>query len=123
MQNNFNLRVFGYIWSLIFCYLGFSFEKNIFLFAIALAFFLSASFFPQIYIKTRIYQLWIKFGEFIGHINSKIIIALLFFFIFTPIALILKLFGKDLLNKKLDKTAKTYFKPRTTQATSMINQY
>jgi len=123
MQSNFNLRVFGYIWSLIFFYLGYHFEKNILLFAIALAFFLSASFTPQIYIKLRIYPLWIKFGDIVGHINSKIIIAILFFFIFTPIALILKLLGKDLLSKKLDKNAKTYFKARVTQPTSMINQY
>ena len=123
MQTKSNLRVFGYIWSAIFFYLGYHFKKNILLFALGFFFFSTASFFPNLYIKTHIYQLWIKLGNVIGHINSKIIIAILFFFIFTPIALILKLLGKDLLHKKLDKKTTTYLKSRTTQAGSMINQY
>mgnify|MGYP003350896461 CR=1 FL=1 len=34
--------------------------------------FIISIFFPEIYFKTHIFQGWVKFGNFIGRINSKI---------------------------------------------------
>lgn len=43
--------------------------------------------------------LWIKFGELINKFLSPIIIGFLYFFIITPVGLILKLLKIDLLKK------------------------
>ncbi|MDP2912327.1 MAG: SxtJ family membrane protein [Candidatus Omnitrophota bacterium] len=45
----------------------------------------------------------------IGWVTSVLSLLIAFYLIFTPIALLLKVFGKDLLNQKVDKTAGTYW--------------
>jgi hypothetical protein len=69
------------------------------------------------------YKIWIKIGDFIGGIVSKVILFVLFYFVFTPIALILKLLGKDLLRKKVDRSQTSYWIERDTQPQSMKNQF
>ncbi len=51
------------------------------------------------------YLVWVKVGETIGNIISKIIMVILFFGVFTPVAMILKLLKKDLLRKKIEPVA------------------
>lgn len=40
------------------------------------------------------YDLWIKFGNFLGKINSTIILILFFYVLVTPVALIRRLFNR-----------------------------
>jgi len=54
--------------------------------------------------------IWLKFGNIMGWINSRIILALMFYLLIFPIGLILKVFGKDSMNRKFDKDADTYRK-------------
>ena len=49
------------------------------------------------------YKFWIKLGNFLGFINSHVILGIVFFVVLLPISLIMRLFGYDPLNKKLDK--------------------
>ena len=50
------------------------------------------------------YKAWIKLGDILGWLNSRIILGLVFLIILQPIALIMKLFGHDPLRmKKLSK--------------------
>ena len=44
--------------------------------------------------------IWVKFGELLGKIIAPLVMALVYFFILTPISLIMRIFGKDLLNLK-----------------------
>ena len=53
-------------------------------------------------------KLWIKFGELLGKIIAPIVMALIFFIVITPIGLMVKILGKDLLNIKFSK-GKTYW--------------
>ncbi len=46
-----------------------------------------------------VYQLWMKLGHVLGAINSRILLSLLFFGLFAPISLVLKVLGKKLLSK------------------------
>jgi hypothetical protein len=46
---------------------------------------------------------------FLGWFMTRIILTVFFFAILTPFALILRISGKDLLNRKIDKNAKTYW--------------
>jgi len=55
-------------------------------------------------------DIWIKIGNVLGFINSRIILAVMFFLLIFPIGLLLKVFGKDSMDRKLDKDASTYRK-------------
>ena len=46
------------------------------------------------------YQIWIKIGNILGFINSKIILTSIFVLIVQPIALIMKIVGYDPLRRK-----------------------
>jgi len=54
--------------------------------------------------------LWTKIGNVLGFINSRIILGIMFFVLIFPIGLILKLFGKDSMNRKYDEEADSYRK-------------
>lgn len=56
-----------------------------------------------------IYGPWMKFGHVIGTINTKIILTGVFFIIFTPVSLLFKLIGKDMMNKKIDRSILSYW--------------
>ena len=47
-------------------------------------------------------------AEALGWLNSRLIMGLMFFFIITPMGLIARIMGKDLLKLKFDKTLKSY---------------
>ncbi|MBU6140616.1 MAG: hypothetical protein KGP29_03540 [Proteobacteria bacterium] len=119
-----DLRIFGLIWSAIF---AFFFYKGIWIplifGIISLIFFGLSLLLPQIFVKIRIYQNWIKIGDFFGKINGFLISFILFYGIFTPTAFALKLFKKDLLNKKLTPSATSYFTDRSSQPGDMKNQF
>ena len=68
-------------------------------------------------------RLWIKFGELLGKIISPIVLAIVFFIIITPIGLLMKIFGKDLLNLKYKKEYNSYWIKRTKDLGSMKNQF
>ena len=42
-------------------------------------------------------KLWYKFGIFLGSIISPIVMGIVFFIVVTPIGLIMRFFGKDVL--------------------------
>lgn len=58
------------------------------------------------------YKIWMFIGGVMGWINTRIILAIIFYLILTPIALILRLFGKQFIEKKWDKSAKSYWNIR-----------
>ncbi|QFR48881.1 hypothetical protein FJR48_03755 [Sulfurimonas lithotrophica] len=76
---------------------------------------------PTVLVKP--YLIWIKVGEFIGNIISKVIMTVLYFGLFTPVSIILKVLGKDLLRKKMNNDESTYWIQRETQPQSMKNQF
>ena len=56
-----------------------------------------------------VYTGWMKFGLFMGtYIMTPLIMAIVFFVMFMPMGLIMRLFGKDLLAQKLDRSAESY---------------
>lgn len=48
----------------------------------------------------------------LGWINTRLILGILFFLVFTPISWIYKIIGKDPLERKFDKNAPSYWKIR-----------
>ena len=68
-------------------------------------------------------KLWFKLGMLLGAIIAPIIMALLYLFIVTPTGIIMRLFNKDLLNQKINKSKKSYWIKRKEPINSMKNQY
>ena len=66
---------------------------------------------------------WIKLGEILGIIIAPIVMALVYFVILTPVSLIVRIFGKDLLNLKLLKDKETYWIKRKKSLGSMKKQF
>ena len=73
-------------------------------------------------ILTPFNKIWVKFGELLGRIIAPIIMAIIYFFILTPISLILRIFGKDLLNLKFSKE-KSYWTKREKNIGTMDKQF
>jgi len=53
---------------------------------------------------TPFHNLWLKLGTLLGRIVSPIVMFLVYFVFITPLAVIIRLFGKDLLRKKFNKS-------------------
>ena len=66
---------------------------------------------------------WIKLGEFLGTIIAPIVMALVYFIVLTPISLIVRMFGKDLLELKFLKKRETYWIKRKKDLSSMKKQF
>lgn len=119
-----SVSVFAYIWAVIFLFLSYKIEAAESFFKIlALSFVLTGFFYPQIFLKLKIFQSWVKFGEGLGRINGMIICFFLFFVIFTPIAIFFRLRKIDLLKKNFDKKLDSYFINRTQQPQDMRRQF
>jgi len=75
--------------------------------------------FPNVFTYLNLW--WIKLGYFLGKIISPIVIGIVFFIIVTPIGLLLRLFGKDILRLKRNKNS--YWINRDYKIQSMKKQF
>ena len=73
-------------------------------------------------ILTPFNKLWFKFGIFLGKIVSPIVMGLVFFLVVTPTGLLLRFFGKDILNLKKNKK-NTYWIEKNGPKSIMKNQF
>ena len=101
LLNDGNIRVWSIIVSIIFLILGLLNSK----------------------ILTPFNKLWMRLGTLLGIIVSPIVMGVVYFGIITPIGLIMKLFGKDVLNLKLDKNKKTYWTLKKKIPSKMKDQF
>ena len=67
-------------------------------------------------------KIWFKFGLLLGKVISPLIMSVIFFFVVTPIGLLMRLLGKDLLNLKLNKNS-TYWVEKNGPKSKMKNQF
>ena len=67
--------------------------------------------------------LWFKFGKLLGSIVSPIVMGIVFFVVITPIGLIMKIIGKDLLNNKYNNKIKSYWINRGKLKSTMKQQF
>ena len=101
LKNGENLNIYFIITSVIFLLLGLINSK----------------------LLSPINKLWIKFGELLGLIIAPIVMALVYFVILTPVSLIVRIFGKDLLGLKFLKENETYWIKRKKNLGSMKKQF
>ena len=67
-------------------------------------------------------KLWFKFGIFLGKIISPLVMGIIFFLVVTPIALLMRLLNKDLLNLKFNNN-NSYWIEKTEPRSKMKNQF
>ena len=56
-----------------------------------------------------VYRIWMLLAYFIGGIVSRVILTVLFYVVLTPTGLVLRLFGKDILNQKFCENCNSYW--------------
>jgi multisubunit Na+/H+ antiporter MnhG subunit len=66
-------------------------------------------------------KVWMTFAIILGWFMSRVILIILFYLIITPIGFLLKIFGKDPLNLKLDNSLSTYWEDREKSVTEKID--
>ena len=72
---------------------------------------------------TPLNKLWLKFGFFLGSIVSPVVMGIVFFIVVTPIGLIMRFLGKDLLRINKNKFVSTYWISREKQDNTMKRQF
>ena len=73
-------------------------------------------------ILTPLNKIWFKFGMLLGRIISPFIMGIIFFLVVTPIGLIMRILGKDLVNLKYNNN-KTYWIEKKGPKSKMKNQF
>jgi len=69
--------------------------------------------------------IWTKCGRLLGRVVNPILMGLLFYLVFTPVAIVLRWRGKDLLQLATGQNSKTYWIQRSAaeEASDMGNQF
>jgi hypothetical protein len=70
---------------------------------------------------TFLNKLWVKFGFLLGKIISPIVMSFVFFFVVTPIGILVRIFKKDLIGLK--RGASSYWINREDKLQSMKKQF
>mgnify|MGYP000122254116 CR=1 FL=1 len=108
-------RKFGYFFTSIFivfaAYLFNKGEVNFSYFLFGVATLLLLTTFAKADLLLPLNRLWMKLGLLLGMIVSPIVLGIIFYGLFTPISLLMKVFGRDELKLKL-KARQSYWKVR-----------
>lgn len=111
------LRSFGLLVGGIFAIIGILplilYQKGIILWAIIVAgaLILPALLWPRL--LSWPYRGWMAIGYALGWLNTRLILGLIFYFIFTPMGVIMRLFGYNSMSLHFDTSASTYKIPGT----------
>jgi hypothetical protein len=70
-----------------------------------------------------VYRAWMLLGSILGWINTRIILGVIFYMVFTPVGLLMRLFGRDPLSLR-SSASDSYRVPREPRpGTHMRNQF
>jgi len=110
-----NLRKFGITMGIVFLVIAsFIFIKRhqivVSISVISLGFFILALLIPAR--LKPIYCLWMRFAAVLSWINTRLILVILFYFVFTPMGLAMRVFGMDALDRKIDRSKDSYWKKK-----------
>jgi len=108
-------RSFGIVFSVVFTIIGFwplMFGRPLrwWSIGVAVGFLLIALVIPRMLAPLN--RIWMKFGLLLAAIISPIFLALLFYLVFMPIGLVVRMFGKDPLKLKMDRGTRSYWVDR-----------
>lgn len=70
------------------------------------------------------HRVWMTVGALLGWINTRLVLGIVFFVVITPIALVLRLVGRDAMQRAFDRGATTYRVRRTPRpGTHLLRQF
>ncbi len=72
---------------------------------------------------TPLNKIWFNLGILLGKMISPLIMVIIFFLIITPIGVIMRVFGKDILSLKYNKKDKSYWIEKNGPKSKMKNQF
>lgn len=55
-----------------------------------------------------VFRVWMKFGHIMNRVNTTIILTVVFFVVFTPVALLMKIIGRDVLYREFEPETESY---------------
>jgi hypothetical protein len=55
---------------------------------------------------------WMTLAFALGWFNTRLLLGVFYYLILTPIGVLMRLFGKDLIDQRIDKSATSYWKKR-----------
>ena len=55
-----------------------------------------------------VYWVWMKIGGAVGYINTRLIMVIVFYLVFFPVGLVMRVMGKDPMRRKHDAAAASY---------------
>ena len=119
-------RLFGFIVSIIICFFSmipFFFKKDIFFYGIYFAILVVIITLTKPILLNPIKLIWIKLGEIISKILSSLILITIYILMIIPTGLLLRLFRMDVLNLKVNKKNKSYWRYRKNYSSSMKDQF
>lgn len=70
-----------------------------------------------------IYRLWVSLAVILGYFVSRILLTLIFFLVMLPTGLLMRLLGKDPMERKLDPGAPTYWIKREEPTDTSLKRY
>ena len=112
-------RIFGYFFAFIFvalgAYLGFKGIPAVSAVLVLLACILAAIATFKSNMLLPLNRLWMQFGILLSVIISPLIMGFIYFGLFTPMGIVMRLFRRDELRLKLE-ARQTYWKSRSRQA-------
>lgn len=76
------------------------------------ALFLTGSLLPGA--ARRFHIFWMKAASVLGHVNSRVLLSLMFYGVFTPYGLAMRLFGRDVLRRRPKSRGESYWMARKT---------
>ena len=126
MKSQSSNRSFGFLFFIVFLIIGLWPLKNggninsYFLIASTIFFILGLI---NSKILSPLNKLWVKFGEILGAVIAPIVMVIVYFIFLTPVSLIVRVFGKDLLGLKFLKEKKSYWIKRKKNLNSMRKQF
>ena len=126
MKKNYQNRSFGLLFFIVFLALALwpltkKSEINLYLISIAFVFLILGMLNSKI--LSPLNNAWIKFGEILGRVIAPLVMALVYFLILTPISLLVRLFGKDLIGMKFSNDIKSYWIERKKRLGTMDKQF
>jgi hypothetical protein len=101
-------RKFGWTFTVIFLLIGAISHP----WALAVAALLAAITLTRAHWLAPVKHAWMKFGELLNMVVSPIVMGVIFFAVFTPVALIMRALGRDAMARAYEPAAPTYWKRR-----------
>jgi hypothetical protein len=68
------------------------------------------------------FRAWMTLGGFLGWLNSKVLLSVVFFVMVTPLARLMALFGYDPMKRRFDPAAETYREKRQPRPPSHMSR-